>query len=51
VLDELMALWMKVDEAYNKNDAAALAALFTEDALYVAPEEGCLAVSLAVGRP
>jgi uncharacterized protein (TIGR02246 family) len=37
-LDEFMALRMKVGEAYNKNDAAALAALFTEDAIYVAPE-------------
>jgi uncharacterized protein (TIGR02246 family) len=37
-LDEFMALGMKVSEAYNKNDAAALAALFTEEAHYVAPE-------------
>jgi uncharacterized protein (TIGR02246 family) len=37
-LDEFMALGMKVSEAYNTNDAAALAALFTEDAIYVAPE-------------
>jgi uncharacterized protein (TIGR02246 family) len=28
----------KYDEAFNKNDAAAVAALFTEDGLQVAPE-------------
>jgi uncharacterized protein (TIGR02246 family) len=28
----------KLDEAYNKNDAAAVAALFTEDAVLVAPD-------------
>jgi uncharacterized protein (TIGR02246 family) len=28
----------KYDEAFNKNDAAAVAALFTDDALQVAPE-------------
>ena len=28
----------KYDEAFNKNDATAVAALFTEDALQVAPE-------------
>ena len=38
-LDEFMALGMKVSEAYNKNDAAALAALFTEEEpTYVSPE-------------
>ena len=37
-LDEFTALRMKEDEAFNKNDAAALAALFTEDAVYVVPE-------------
>jgi uncharacterized protein (TIGR02246 family) len=31
-------LGMKVDEAYNKNDAGAVAALFTEDAVLVAPD-------------
>jgi hypothetical protein len=37
-LGEFTALRMKEDEAFNKNDAAALAALFTEDAVYVVPE-------------
>jgi len=37
-LDKFTALGMKYDEAYNKNDAAALAALFTEDAVLVTPE-------------
>ena len=37
-LGEFIALRMKEDEAFNKNDAAALAALFTEDAVYVVPE-------------
>jgi uncharacterized protein (TIGR02246 family) len=32
------ALPMKYEEAFNKKDAAALAALFTEDAVLVAPE-------------
>jgi uncharacterized protein (TIGR02246 family) len=32
---QLDALAKKFDEAYNNNDAAALAALFTEDAVYV----------------
>jgi hypothetical protein len=32
-LDEFTALSMKEGEAFNKNDAAALAALFTEDAV------------------
>ena len=31
-------LSQKLDEAYNKNDAAAVAALFTEDAVLVAPD-------------
>jgi ketosteroid isomerase-like protein len=34
-LGEFNALGMKCDEAYKKNDAAALAALFTEDAVVV----------------
>src|SRR4029077_19345268 len=32
------ALSMKEEEAFNRNDAAAVAALFTEDAVLVAPE-------------
>ena len=36
-LDELSALSMKYDDAYKKRDAAALAALFTEDAACVTP--------------
>jgi uncharacterized protein (TIGR02246 family) len=31
----LVALIKKYDEAFNKNDAAAVAALFTEDAIFV----------------
>jgi uncharacterized protein (TIGR02246 family) len=31
-------LSQKLDEAYNKNDAAAVAAVFTEDAVLVAPD-------------
>jgi len=30
-----MALGKKFDEAFNNNDAAAVAALFTEDAIWV----------------
>jgi uncharacterized protein (TIGR02246 family) len=37
-LDEFGDLSQKLDEAYNKNSAAKLAALFTEDAVLVAPE-------------
>ena len=37
-LGEFNALGLKVDEAFNKNDAVALAALFTEDAVLVAPD-------------
>jgi len=33
--ETLIALIKKYDEAFNKNDAAALAALFTEDAIFV----------------
>ena len=33
--DQLHAFSKKVDEAWNNNDAAALAALFTEDAVIV----------------
>jgi len=35
---QLVALHKKWDEAENNNDAAALAALFTEDAVFVTPE-------------
>ena len=37
-LDELNKLHQALDEAYNKNDAAAVAALFTEDAVLVEPD-------------
>ena len=37
-LDEFGVLATKVDEAFNKNDAGALAALFTEDGVFVTPE-------------
>ena len=37
-LDEFGEINRGLDEAYNKNDAAAAAALFTEDALLVAPD-------------
>jgi ketosteroid isomerase-like protein len=37
-LDEFIALSMKEAEAFNNNDAAALAALFADDAIYAAPE-------------
>jgi uncharacterized protein (TIGR02246 family) len=37
-LDAISALGMKYDEAYKRSDAAALAALFTEDAVLVTPE-------------
>jgi uncharacterized protein (TIGR02246 family) len=37
-LEEFAALGMKEDEAYKKNDAVAVAALFTEDAVLVAPD-------------
>jgi ketosteroid isomerase-like protein len=37
-LDELGRLGMKYDDAYGKKDAAALAALFTEDAVCATPE-------------
>jgi hypothetical protein len=35
VLQQIEAVYTKYDEAYNKNDAAAIAALFTQDALQV----------------
>ena len=37
-LGEFGELSLKLDEAINKNDAAAVAAFFTEDALLVAPD-------------
>ena len=37
-LAEFGELSLKLDEAYNKNAAAAVAALFTEDAVLVAPD-------------
>jgi uncharacterized protein (TIGR02246 family) len=37
-LAEFGELSQKLDEAYNKNDAAAVAALFTQDALLVTPD-------------
>ena len=37
-LGEFNELGMKEDEAFNKSDAGALAALFTEDAVLVAPD-------------
>jgi uncharacterized protein (TIGR02246 family) len=37
-IDEFGDLHRKLDEAYDKNDAAAVAALFTEDGLFVGPD-------------
>jgi hypothetical protein len=37
-VDAFGALGLKLDEAYNKNDAAAVAALFTEDGVLLAPD-------------
>ena len=37
-LGEFNVLWMKENEAFNKNDASAVAALFTEDGILVAPD-------------
>ena len=37
-VDEFGKLHQALDEAYNKNDAAAVAAFFTEDALLVEPD-------------
>src|SRR5580700_10394796 len=37
-LGEFGVLGIKVDEAFNKNDASAVAALFTEDGVLVAPD-------------
>jgi uncharacterized protein (TIGR02246 family) len=38
VAQQIRVLAKKYDEAFSKNDAAALVALFTEDAVQVAPE-------------
>jgi uncharacterized protein (TIGR02246 family) len=35
---EIRAFTRTYDEKFNKNDAASIAALFTEDAVQVAPE-------------
>ena len=37
-IGEFGDLHRKLDEAYDKNDAAAVAALFTEDGLFVTPD-------------
>jgi ketosteroid isomerase-like protein len=37
IIQQVDAIGMKNDEAFNKNDAAAVAALFTEDAVLVSP--------------
>ena len=37
-LGEFSELSQKLDESYNKNDAGAVAALFTEDAVLVVPD-------------
>jgi hypothetical protein len=37
-LGEFGVVGMKVDEAFNKNDASAVAALFTEDGVLAAPD-------------
>jgi uncharacterized protein (TIGR02246 family) len=36
ITQQIRRLAMKYDEAFNKSDAAAVAALYTEDAIYVA---------------
>jgi uncharacterized protein (TIGR02246 family) len=36
ITQQIRVLAMKYDEAFNKSDAAAVAALYTEDAIYVA---------------
>lgn len=36
IVQEIRVLAMKYDEAFNKNDATAVAALYTADAVYVA---------------
>ena len=44
--EQLKALSKKTDDAYNNNDPAAVAALFTEDAVLVTPQD-----RFTVGRP
>jgi hypothetical protein len=45
-IDDFGALSLKLDEAFNKNDASAVAALSTEDGVLVAPDG-----MFYVGRP
>jgi ketosteroid isomerase-like protein len=40
IAQRIRALETKFDEAFNKNDAAAVAALYTEDAFYGTPHGG-----------
>ena len=42
VREQIEALNVKYDEAFNQNDAEAVAALFTADALETGPEEAAL---------
>jgi hypothetical protein len=37
-IDDFGALSLKLEEAFSKNDASAIAALFTEDGILVAPD-------------
>jgi len=39
IIEQLNAISKKVDEAVNNNDAAAYAALYTEDAIFVRPQD------------
>ena len=39
IAQQIRALGMKYDEAFNNNDAAAVAALYTEDAVQVTPTQ------------
>jgi uncharacterized protein (TIGR02246 family) len=40
IIQQIRAFETKFDEAFNKNDAAAVAALYTEDAFYGTPHGG-----------